>query len=112
MVDQANSVYNTADPRLGPQNQSYYRPVDQGEIERISEAMVTNDDLTDPQLLREMRPIALPQVPLLPDRFGYGHPVVDVEDCVRLSRDPNERYDFSGSQGGYTGNSTPSLGVW
>jgi hypothetical protein len=111
-MEQANSVYNTADPRLGPQNQAYYKPVDQGEQERIMEAQIAGDDLTDPDLLRTMRPIALPQVPLMPDRLGYGHHVIDVEDCMGLSRDASERYDFSGSQGGYTGTATPSMGVW
>lgn len=111
-MDSANSQYNPTDPRTGPQGQSYYRPVDAGETARIREARATNDDLTDPDLLRSLRPIALPQVPLLPPRFGYGHPVIDVEDCVDLDRNSAERYDFSGSQGGYSGNSYPSLGTW
>lgn len=112
MVDQANSDYNPTDPRTGRQGQSYYAPVDRGEIARITEAQVMADDMTDPDLIRSMRPIALPQVPLLPPRFGYGHPVIDVEDCIDVDRSSAERYDFSGSQGGYSGNSYPSLGVW
>lgn len=119
MVDQANTVYNPTDPRAqrgdprtGPQGQSYYYPVDAGEQERIIQAQVMADDLTDPDVIRALRPIALPQVALMPPRFGYGHPVIDVEDCVDADRSSAERYDFSGSQGGYSGNSYPSLGVW
>lgn len=111
-MDSANTVYNPTDPRTGPQGQTYYRVVDAGEQARITEAQITADDLTDPDLIRQLRPIALPQVPLLPPRFGYGHPVVDVDDCMDLDRNSAERYDFSGSQGGYSGNSYPSSGVW
>lgn len=112
MADQQNSDYNPTDPRRGPQGQSYYAPVDRGEMARIMEAQVTADDTTDPNLIRTLRPIALPQVPLYPPRLGYGHHVVDVEDCIDIDRNSAERYDFSGSQGGYSGNSYPSLGVW
>lgn len=112
MVDQPNSNYNPTDPRTGPQGQSYYAPVDAGEIGRIREARITADDLTPSDEIRMLRPIALPQVALFPPRLGYGHHVVDVNDCVDLDRSSAERYDFSGSQGGYSGNSYPSLGVW
>ena len=111
-MDQPNTVYNPTDPRTGPQGQSYYMPVDAGEQQRIAEAQITADDLTDPNLIRMLRPIALPQVELFPPRLGYGHPVVSVDDCIDLDRSSAERYDFSGSQGGYSGNSYPSLGVW
>jgi len=98
----------------GQQGQAYYASVDRGEIARVDEAMVTNDERTDHEVLRQLRPIALPQVPLLPPRFGYGHPVVEVQDCFDQDRNSAERYDFSGSQGGYSGTSTPSMGsgVW
>lgn len=64
-----------------------------------------------PNQVRAIRP-PLPQVPLFPERLGYGHPVLDVEDCMDLSRDNNERYDFSGTQGGFTGSSVASMGMW
>lgn len=109
---EADTHYNPTDPRTGRQGQSYYVPVDAGEQNKCAMAQASADPDIDPEMLREMRPIALPQVPLLPPRFGYGHPVVDVGDCFDVSRDPNARYDFSGSQGGYEGASHPSLGMW
>lgn len=112
MVMEADTHYNPTDPRTGRQNQSYYVPVDQAEMTRIGEAQVSADPMLDPDALRALRPIALPQVPLLPPRFGYGHPVIDIEDCFDADRVGNERYDFSGSQGGYSGSSYPSLGMW
>lgn len=61
--------------------------------------------------IRTLRP-PLPQIGFMPDRFGYGHPVIDVEDCVDLDRDPAARYDFSGSPAGYGGSAVPSMGTW
>lgn len=111
-MESANTDYNPTDPRRGWGMQTYYNAADAGEIQRISQARMMADDLTDPDLVRMERPIALPQIPVFPARLGYGHHVVDVEDCLDADRPSTERYDFSGSQAGYSGTSTPSGGVW
>jgi hypothetical protein len=85
------------------------RPWAPGEAAKCAQALATVEAPAED--LRLLRP-PLPQVPLLPPRFGYGHDVPDVEECVDLDRDPAARYDFSGSEGSYAGSSYPSLAVW
>jgi len=113
-METANTDYNPTDPRRGGGGQTLYYAQDAGERKRIDIARFLADDTTDPELIRMSRPIALPQVPLFPERLGYGHHVIDVEDCLDADRPSTERYDFSGSQAGYSGTSTPSIGngVW
>lgn len=110
----ADTNYNPTDPRTGLGGQTYYVAADRGEQKRVDQARFYTDDQTDPDLIRSLRPVALPQVPLFPARAGYGHSVVSVEDCLGADRPNTERYDFSGSPAGYTGTSVPSngSGVW
>jgi hypothetical protein len=108
----ADTHYNPTDPRVGNGGQTYYVAADQGEMKRIEQARVYSDDLTPSDVVRMMRPVALPQVALFPPRTGYGHHVVDIEDCLDADRPDMQRYDFSGSPAGYSGTSTPSGGVW
>ena len=80
-----------------------------GEIAKTNIALASID--ASPEAIRVLRP-PLPQIGTLPDRFGYGHVVPDVDDCVSLDRDPAARYDFSGQKAGYGSSSVPSMGVW
>lgn len=62
--------------------------------------------------LREIRP-PLQQIQLFAPRFGYGlADALNIQDCFSASRDNMARYDFSGSQGAYSGTSIPGMGVW
>jgi hypothetical protein len=85
------------------------RPWAPGEQAKCAQALATVE--APAEEIRMLRP-PLPQVSLLPPRFGYGHDVPDVEECMDLDRDPAVRYDFSGSEGSYAGSSYPSMGVW
>lgn len=92
---------------------AYYdltRPWAPGEQAKTAQALATVEaPAADIRLLRP----PLPQVPFLPPRFGYGHVVVDVDDCMEAGRDAADaRYDFSGSAGSYAGSSFPSMGMW
>lgn len=113
-METANTDYNPTDPRRGSGGQTYYFTKDAGEQKRIDVARFMADDTTPPELIRAMRITALPQIPLFPPRLGYGHAVVSVDDCLDAQRPDTERYDFSGSQAGFSGTSTPSIGsgVW
>ena len=82
------------------------RPWAPGEAAKCMFALATVE--APEAAIRAIRP-PLPQIGFLPPRFGYGHVVVDVNDCVTLDRDRGERNDFSGSEGSYSGTSTPSL---
>lgn len=114
MIPAADTNYNPTDPRQSTGGQAFYVAQDAGEVRRIAQARFDSDDLTPPDEIRALRPIALPQIDLFPPRLGYGHHVVDVDDCLDADRPSTERYDFSGSQAGYSGTSTPSIGsgVW
>lgn len=82
------------------------RPWAPGEAAKCALAMATLDAPED--ALRALGP-PLPQIIRFRPRFGLVHADITVEDCVSLDRDRYERHDFSGSEGSYSGTSTPSL---
>lgn len=104
-------IYDTnapgwGDPELGPTQYSSDTPNEQAKTQL---ALASN--YMSPEEIRLIRP-PMAQGPLFPARTGYGHPVIDVEDCVSASRDNGQRYDFSGTQAGFTGSSVASMGMW
>ena len=109
MAQQPDTVYGNRVDRPVSALYDLSRPWAPGEVAKTMQALATVEAPAED--LRLLRP-PLPQVPLLPPRFGYGHHVVDVDDCMEVDRDPAIRYDFSGSEGSYAGSSYPSTGVW
>ena len=54
-----------------------------------------------------------PQRPLFPPRFGYDDTEPGISDVVQVDRRyPDSSAALSGTSGGYTGSSGPSLGWW
>lgn len=48
-----------------------------------------------------------------PPRFGYDRTVIGIEDVIQVDRRyPDSSAQFSGSSGGASSSSTPSLGWW
>ena len=80
--------------------------------QRKTEASLASVEMMTPDQIRAIRP-PLPMTPLFAPRYGYGEAeALSIGDCFSASRDNMARYDFSGSQGAYSGTSTPSLGTW
>lgn len=61
-------------------------------------------------LQQEVRP-PLPQIQKFPPRFGYRQEAFRIEDVVNVDL-IYRRYDFTGSQSGYSASSYPSLWNW
>jgi hypothetical protein len=76
----------------------------------VSEALLAQTEV-DPELLRTMRPSS--RSPLFPPRFVGERTQPTLDDVVMVDRSyPDSSAQFSGSSGGYSGSSTPSLGWW
>jgi len=62
-------------------------------------------------VIQQIRP-PLPRVQLFPPRTGYRVDAFGIRDVVNVSTIyPGSRTDYSGSNSGYQGTSTPSLGL-
>jgi hypothetical protein len=77
----------------------------------VSEALASQLAL-DPATIRAIRP-GFAKQPLFPPRFGYAQVEIGIHDVIEVDRRyPDSSSQFSGSAGGYSGSSTPSLGWW
>lgn len=92
-------------PIDGPSRPNNYQTF----IEDLALAPTQNlgNDMSDEQI-RSIRPSALPQVDLLPPKFGYDETPLQITDVVSLDN-RFERISFSGRVSGYEGTSYPSL---
>lgn len=106
MMQQPDTVYGNRVDKPVSASYDLSRPWAPGEAAKCAFAMATLE--APEEVLRAIEP-PLPQIVRFPDRFGLQHADITVEDCVSLDRDHMERYDFSGSEGSYSGTSTPSL---
>jgi len=109
----ADSVYDRNAPGFRDGMEAYVSGsgFSSNEERLVTEALRAVTDI-DPDQLRAMRP-AVAATPLFPPRFGYriGQPTID--DVVQVDRRyPDSSAALSGSSGGYSGSSTPSLGWW
>lgn len=76
----------------------------------VSEALAAQTAI-DPEILRARRWVNAPA--LFPPRFFGPRTAVTISDVVQVDRRyPDSSAQFSGSSGGYSGTSVPSIGWW
>lgn len=77
----------------------------------VSQALAAQLAL-DPEVIRSIRPVTA-RTPLFPPRFGYRQDEPGIKDVIQVDRRyPDSSAQFSGTPGGFSGSSTPSLGWW
>lgn len=87
------------------------KPWQSNEERLVGEALAAA--LTPGSILQNTVRPPLPRVVLFPPRFGYRTEEYGIRDILDVNKTfPNSRVDYSGSNSGYSGTSTPSLGVW
>jgi len=76
----------------------------------VSEALMAQQDI-DPELLRQVS--SPPPERLFPPRFVGERTQPGIQDVVQVDRRyPDSSAQFSGTSGGYSGTSVPSIGWW
>lgn len=79
--------------------------------ERLVSQALAAQTAVDPEALRALRPSS--RTPLFPPRFIGERTQPTIDDIVEVDRRyPDSSSQFSGTSGGYSGSSAPSLGVW
>lgn len=89
---------------------SYAGPFASNEQRLVQQAMAPML-MTREQIMQQVKH-PLPQIRHLPDRYGYDHTPLGIEDILSLDRtyvEPRVSW-FSGGPGGYSGTSRNALG--
>lgn len=95
---------------LTPDTVYGHRPWGTGPNPSNEERMETEELI---RALMGTAPVTPVQRPLFPPRFGYRNRVVDIRVVLTVDRVYNPRADdFTGTPGGYSGSSIPSLNWW
>lgn len=107
----ADGVYDRNAPGQQDAGYAYVKSgYDSNEERLTSQALAAAQ--TPAEILRGIRP-AFARAPLFPPRFGYPQDEIGIADVISVDRRyPDSSSEFSGTPGGYSASTGPSLGWW